>query len=317
MTREVYPDLARRILASRIFLEANLSRDVSIKDLARVAKMSPFHFQRTFRKVVGETVGFHVRRLRLERAAIWLKNSETPVTLLALESGFLSHAGFTHAFTRQYGMSPTAYRELRAVRPFIRLRPEGRPSADVEALARCPLTVSLLEVPDRTLAAMRMVGPTALLPTIWPRMTNWCQRRGLVHREAVFLGLHHDDWDSSNPGGYRYDAAVEVPPDFRPDGEAAVFVQSGGLVATTAFRGSLIEFDRTWKRFATEWLPASGYQFRLGHVYDQYPPDLISGSMLGVVLRTLTDIRANLCIPVSRDWVDGPARRFPSADSQP
>jgi AraC family transcriptional regulator len=307
MVPELHPDVVRRILDTRLFLEANLSKELSIKELARTAKMSPFHFQRIFRKVVGESAGQHLRRLRLERAALWLRHSETPITTIAFESGFASNAGFTHAFTGLYGLSPTAFRQRHEVRPFIRFRDEKRPVADADALARCPLTISLQEVPERTLAVMRFVGPTALLPTIWPKMHAWCQRRGLLHREVEFLGLHHDDWDTTRPNAYRYDAAVVVPADFQPDAEVTLYTQPGGLVACTAFEGSLLKFDRTWKQFVYDWLPASSFQFRLAHVYDVYPPELITGSMLQTILRTLTGIRATLCVPVSRDWVDGTA----------
>lgn len=305
MPREIHPDIVRRILNARLELEANLANEHSVKTLADVAKMSPFHFQRTFRRVVGESVAKHVRRLRLERAGLDLRLSESSVTEVALDSGFDSHAGFTHAFTKLFGMSPTAYREQRDVQPFIRRPREGRPTTDPDALARCPLTVSLVDVPDRTLAVMRYVGATAKLPTIWPRMVEWCRSRNLLNENAQVLGLHHDDWETTIEDSYRYDAAVVVEPDFKPDGEVTVFHQTGGLVAMTAFEGSLVGLDKTWQMFAREWLPASGYQFRLSHVYDIYPVELVSGSLLQSIVRSLNGIQATLCIPVCRDWVGG------------
>ena len=304
MTRQIPDDIVRRILDARLQLELSLDREQSAGSLCRAAKMSAFHFQRKFRQVVGESVAQHVRRLRLERAALWLRNSVTPVIEIALGSGFESHAGFTHAFTNLYGMSPTSYRDGHDVRPFIRQRHEGRPIADADALARCPLTVSLSDLPDRLLAVMRFAGPTHRLPTVWPKMMDWCRRRDLLCEDAVFLGLHHDDWESTQAGQYRYDAAIVVPPDIRPDGEVTLFRQAGGLVASTQFSGSLVEMDRTWQMFVRQWLPASGFQFRLTHVYDVYPPGLLRGSLLQSVVRSLTGISATLCIPISRDWED-------------
>lgn len=308
MPREIHPDTVRRILDARLLLEANLTSEYAVKTLAATAKMSPFHFQRTFRRVVGESVANHVRRLRLERASLVLRNSETPVTNIALDSGFDTHAGFTHAFTKLFGLSPTTYRDRHDVRPFIRQLHEGRPTTDAETLARCPLTVTLLDVPDRTLAVMRFVGSTQQLPSIWPKMISWCDGHGLNREDSEFLGLHHDDWETTVADSYRYDAAVVVEEGFRPYGDVAIFRQSGGLVAMTAFEGSLLSLDRTWKQFTREWLPASGYQFRLSYVYDVYPADLVTGSLLQTVVRSLTGIRAKLCIPISRDWVDASSR---------
>lgn len=304
MPRDIHPDIVRRILDARLAFEANLGNEQSVTELAGVAKMSPFHFQRTFRRVVGESVAKHIRRLRLERAAFDLRCSESSVTEISLDSGFDSHAGFTHAFTKLFGMSPSAYRERREVRPFVRRPREGRPTTDQDALARCPLTVTLVDVPDRTLAVMRYVGATAKLPTIWPKMTDWCRSRDLLTSNAQLLGLHHDDWETSVEDSYRYDAAIVVEHDFKSDGEATVFHQPGGLVAMTAFEGSIVGLDRTWQMFARDWLPASGYQFQLSHVYDMYPTELVSGSILNNILRSLNGIQATLCIPVSRDWTD-------------
>ena len=63
-----------RILKVMEHVQRHLDDALTPTDLARVAHFSPFHFQRIFRGMVGETVMGHVRRLRLERAAAGLPN---------------------------------------------------------------------------------------------------------------------------------------------------------------------------------------------------------------------------------------------------
>jgi len=293
---------AGRMLQTCVFIEANLQNGLSVRQLAARAEMSSFHFQRVFRQTIGESAARYVRRLRLERAALWLRNSDAPITEIALGSGFDSHAGFTHAFTKLYGMSPSVWRESVDVVPFVRQPHEGRPVPDAAALAGCPLTVSLVEVPSQTLAIMRFTGPTRKLPAVWPRMIEWCRQQQVLSDEMHFFGLHYDDWDAARDGIYRYDAAVTVPDDYQSCGEVAVLKQAGGLVATVAFEGSLMQLDRTWQTFVRQWLPASGYQFRLNHVFDEYPRELVCGSRLRTIVRALSGLKARLCIPVSREW---------------
>ena len=84
--------------------------DVSLDALAARAGWSPFHFHRVFRRVVGETPKQYALRLRLERAAARLATGSDPVIRIAADAGFASHAVFTRAFRRQFGITPSAHR---------------------------------------------------------------------------------------------------------------------------------------------------------------------------------------------------------------
>jgi AraC-like DNA-binding protein len=81
-------------------------------DWADCVHLSRFHFQRTFRRYYGETPGELRRRLRLERAAHILSTTELGVTETAFDAGYESLEGFSRAFRRAYGVSPSHYRHL-------------------------------------------------------------------------------------------------------------------------------------------------------------------------------------------------------------
>lgn len=87
--------------------------------LAEAANYSRFHFQRLFRECTGETPGDCRRRLRLERAAYYLRHSPQPVTQVALDAGFDSLEGFSRAFRKAYGTSPSHYRRLEPLSWFL------------------------------------------------------------------------------------------------------------------------------------------------------------------------------------------------------
>jgi AraC-like DNA-binding protein len=91
-------------------LERHLNHPTDGGELARDACMSRFHFQRVFRHTLGEPPGGLRRRLRLERAASDLRQTDKDVTVIALEAEYQSLEGFSRAFKRAYGLSPSMYR---------------------------------------------------------------------------------------------------------------------------------------------------------------------------------------------------------------
>ena len=72
--------------------------------------MSPFHFLRTFRNVVGAPPYQFILRTRLQNAAIQLRRSSQPVLDIALDAGFADLSTFNRRFRTVMGMTPTAYR---------------------------------------------------------------------------------------------------------------------------------------------------------------------------------------------------------------
>jgi AraC family transcriptional regulator len=92
---------------------ANLDQALDLERLARAAALSPLHFHRIFRGMLGETPLELHRRLRMERAAKHLLELDTPVTTIAFSAGYDSHEAFTRAFRGFYGRSPSEFRQAR------------------------------------------------------------------------------------------------------------------------------------------------------------------------------------------------------------
>lgn len=87
--------------------------------LADAANYSRFYFQRLFRQRTGETPGDCRRRLLLERAAYQLRHTDQLVTAIAFEANFDSLEGFSRAFRRAYGVSPSRYRQAAPLSWFL------------------------------------------------------------------------------------------------------------------------------------------------------------------------------------------------------
>ncbi|CAM3993232.1 HTH araC/xylS-type domain-containing protein [Bordetella tumbae] len=93
-------------------VEERLHRDIGLEQMANEAGLSKFHFTTAFCRATGVTPYQYIVSRRLNRAQKLLRNTNVPVTTVALDCGFSSHAHLTSAFTSRFGVSPTIYRRI-------------------------------------------------------------------------------------------------------------------------------------------------------------------------------------------------------------
>jgi AraC family transcriptional regulator len=94
-------------------LEADPETPTTLTALARNCGMSPYHFLRTFRSVVGITPHQFVLAQRLRRAAVRLRESDEPISRIVFDAGFNDLSTFNRRFRRVMGATPTAFRRVR------------------------------------------------------------------------------------------------------------------------------------------------------------------------------------------------------------
>jgi transcriptional regulator GlxA family with amidase domain len=78
--------------------------------LAKMARMSPYHFLRSFKATTGVTPHQWLLRARLGKAAEQLATTILPVTQVALDVGFADLSNFTRSFHAEFGASPRQFR---------------------------------------------------------------------------------------------------------------------------------------------------------------------------------------------------------------
>lgn len=81
------------------YIETNLHRKITLKELANVAGYSPWHAARLFKEVTGKPPFDYIRALRLTQAALLLRDEEVKIIDVAMDFVFDSHEGFTRAFS--------------------------------------------------------------------------------------------------------------------------------------------------------------------------------------------------------------------------
>jgi AraC-like DNA-binding protein len=95
--------------AAKEEIVASISETLSLAQLASSLGTSPFHLGRIFHTQTGFTLHQYRKQLRL-RLALDRLAAESSLSMLACDLGFASHSHFTDAFSREFGVAPSALR---------------------------------------------------------------------------------------------------------------------------------------------------------------------------------------------------------------
>ena len=82
----------------------------SVEQLAEYVNMSISQLNRKLNALIGQPAGQLMRSLRLQRAADLLKQNAGSVSEICFNLGFKDHAYFSRAFKKQFGCSPSDYK---------------------------------------------------------------------------------------------------------------------------------------------------------------------------------------------------------------
>ncbi len=91
------------------YIEHHLNEDISMSDLSRVSLYSPWYSYRLFTQLLNITPSDYIRRLRLSKSAIKLRDELVKIIDVAYEAGFKSVDDYQRAFYREFGCNPGQY----------------------------------------------------------------------------------------------------------------------------------------------------------------------------------------------------------------
>ena len=263
-------------------IESRLKEEITVERLAASAGFSPFHFYRIFQAYVGMSVMSYVRYRRLAYAAAELVAGKR-VLDAALDWGFDTHAGFTRAFVKTFGMPPERYR----------LHGTGRVPAPVDLKQLCDYQLTggiVMEPKFITRPAFYVAGyhlrttsvngeNSKAIPAFWQEYMN----NGMNTLHSAFTPVSHNEYGicmdmDMETGEFSYVIGLEVadpasiPEQFHkalvPAATYAVFTtppaEAGGFVAS---------IQGTWAFIYEQWFPSSGYEYASGcsdfELYDE------------------------------------------------
>jgi AraC-like DNA-binding protein len=92
------------------YMQRHCGQRISRDEVAEAVHVSPSHFSHLLRKESGSTFTELLNRMRVDRSAELLTETDKPLSLIALECGFRDQSYFTKVFRKHLGQTPGQYR---------------------------------------------------------------------------------------------------------------------------------------------------------------------------------------------------------------
>lgn len=91
------------------YIAAHLAEEITLANLATAAQYSPWYAVRIFRELIKIAPADYIRRLRLSKSALRLRDEKVKIIDVAYDMGFVSVDGYQRAFRREFGCNPKEY----------------------------------------------------------------------------------------------------------------------------------------------------------------------------------------------------------------
>lgn len=245
----------KRIERVHAAIHADPAAEHSLDDLADIAALSRFHFHRVFSAMTGETVADAVRRIRLKRAAMFLRRGSAPVADVARDHGYPNAGSFSRAFRAAYGMTPSQFRaaDEDAAMPAYLSYKQGDPNM---------YRVTIGTEPERTLIGVEHKGPYTQMGKTFQVLSDGLAKANLWPRVGAMLAVYKSDPAVVAPADLRGFAGVWIDGDVALPKGFKTLTLGAGRSAKMRMKGPYTGLPAAYDWLFGTWLVQSGEALR-------------------------------------------------------
>ena len=260
-------DYIKRINMVVEYINNHINEEMYLKKLSDISNFSEYHFHRIFRAYKGETLGAYISRIRIERAAILLKYSETSIENIALNVGYENPSAFSRAFKLFFDVPPIEYRNNYNI---YNKRPlESGILMSLES-------PQIVHMRDKTVIYVELVGtPDAKdFPNAYSKLWRLVNKKDFLKNQPLeHIAIYHDDPKITTSDKFRSYVCLSIVQPIKPLGEVGVKKISGGLYAIFTHYGSYSNLEATYNIIFGEWLFNSEFELRNEPFFEKFVND--------------------------------------------
>lgn len=262
-------DLLKNMNQALQYIEENLVNDIDLKEVAKKAICSEYHFSRMFSFLAGISLSEYVRRRRLTLAAFELKDSRVKVIDIAMKYGYNSTDSFARAFQNLHGITPTEARKngcsLKAYPPMtFQLSVKGGIEMNYRIVEKD--TFRIVGIKKRVPIVFN--GVNQEIASMWQSLNDKTIHtlKGLSNMEPsgiISASINFSEGRMEEKGGLDHYIGVATTKEC-PDNLACLEVSESKWAVFEAVGPFPDILQNVWGRIYAEWFPSSRYELAQG-----------------------------------------------------
>lgn len=250
----------------------HLREDLNLDKLAAIANYSPFHFQKIFKRVTGESPKQFIIRLRLEISThLLIAHHHKSITEIALDSGFASPSTFARAFKTYFGVPADELRNL-FLNDKIKFHQllSSKKNSSVKYFSKEHSTKysnKNLEIKIDKISSLQVVFVNASLGDAdkiqdgFKKIIQLAEAYDLLTSDSKFIGI-------INPHAGLYQAAVTIQPNQSRSKKLNIAEIEGGKFAICKVKGDILQTFKMLHAFRELWLSKSAYIIKEFYIFE-------------------------------------------------
>lgn len=244
------------------YIEENITEPLDIGGIARQMNISPFYYQKIFSIICGFSVGEYIRNRRLALAGSELARSDEKIIEIALKYGYDTPEGFTRAFVKFHGVTPSAARKGAPIRSYARLTVtitmKGGSVMDYKVVKK-----EAFKVIEKKVTCSVSEDSNVELPKFWER----CHSDGTVKKlleltsdKTDIFGICYAHTQEKNQT-FDYSIAAKIDENAEiPSGFTANVIPARTWIVFECKGAMPDAIQQLWHRICTEFFPSSSYE---------------------------------------------------------
>ncbi len=234
------------------FIDENFKQEINIEKIEEVSHYSYRNINRIFQSLHHETIGKHIKRIRLDKAAEYLKYSNEQIFDIALDVGFSDIASFSKAFKKRFDCSPTTFRQssetlLKVNQQFFNNNPKESINFTTETL------------PEFDFIYLEHKGNTQNIEAIeqtWNTFFEYTHQNKLPTNDSIFFSETLDDNEITDDFKCRTNVALILnePINFALEGLFNIKKHSAQKYAKFIHKGANENLVDTYNHIYSAWM---------------------------------------------------------------
>ncbi len=237
------------------YINDHLKENITLKTLSDVANISPYHFHRIFKAVIGENMSQYIQRLRLEYVANQLRLSSASLETLAEETGYQSTQALSKAFKKRFDIPPSIYKQTPSQWTIQR--------AD-------QLFPRICKIYPKHLIYLNKIEKTMSYNNIWQKLYSYAIFSKLLYEGSESIGACFEFENSELDPDIEFRPCISVEHPIESNKNISCTSTDNGIYAVFTHKGDYKSLADLYKNIRFIWLQQGRYSLRNSIVFEKY-----------------------------------------------